>query len=287
MDPKLIVFIVILVLAGFFVFKKKSSMGPASSTATAEKKPEIKTEPTILNGSGLTQNSAAFANEMLAARRGVAVKSAIGLKSAQLKTAGGKVLIPFDFIPHKLWCQGGDIDTMKYASSSRTEKEFLISLESMDGKQVNEGVHVSLNDLYKGISHVFKVSASTSTKSLALRICADKKKRGTCSSAKVIDQTTLNENMGATGEKPKEDYVFYFQHMILAKDKIQTYRSDVFTDNFKKSVTQFMTQEKVDSKDLQWAFRTTKIIRSNPPDIMDGKIRLTLPYNDPRCMAGR
>ncbi len=278
--------VALIVLAGFFIFKKRVTQGSASAKKLSVDEPDQNQSEITYQKEAGAFNPIAYSQEITANRKRIYTNRILGLKTLNLKKSQGKVSIPFEFVPRKVWCQGGDLDTIRYATSREDAKEVLISLETMGTNQVREGFHVSHEDLLKGLTHTFTVDEDHGKKSLSLAICSDRKKTGSCKKAQVINQTQLNAKLGAKSNQLEGDFLFYFQHLLFDGNSVQTYRSDVFTSQYKKSLNDYLSNAKVDSEESKEAWQRNKTIRSNPVDISNGKIRLSLPYNDPRCLPG-
>lgn len=261
---------------------RKTQMVQAAKPEVEEK---IDSAPVLLDNKATDNfNKDAYERELIQYRKKVHNIRALGLKSLTLTKVKGKVSIPFEFVPKKVWCQGGDIDTIRYATSKTSAKEVLIALETMGSNKVSETLRVSVDNLVAGFEHTFLLDGGVGDKSLSLSICTDRKKTNSCKKANVIDQNTLNNTLGANFNQTDKDYLFYFQHLIYNGESVQTYRSDMFHSDFKKKLSGFLEKADVDKDESDRAWKLNRTIKSNPVDIVKGKIVLSLPYNDPRCM---
>lgn len=275
----------VIIVLGFLIFRKRSSQlaAPAYKANVAS----TDTGTAILSEeNGEKFDKAAYAQDVLSMRKKAFAARALGLKTLSLTKTKGKVAIPFEFIPRKVWCQGGDLDTIKYAVTKQNSKEVLISLESLSGDSVSEGLHVSHENFIKGFSHTFMVKDSSSLKSLSLSICTDRKKSGSCKKAQVMSQAKLNSALGEKSNQLAGEFLFYFQHLLFNGDTVQAYRSDVFDAHYKKSLASYLDKVDVSKDEVQKAWKLNNTIKSNPLDVRGGKIVLSLPYNDPRCAPG-
>jgi hypothetical protein len=228
----------------------------------------------------------AYQAELDSQRAKLGAASALGLTSLDLKLDDGAFPVPFAFVPKKVWCQGGDLDTMKYAIPKADAQEVLISLEPMSGGK-GDAVYTSLNQLQKGFDHIFKLKPADGAQSYGLYICADSKKARSCKGKTLTSHDKMSDELAnRTAKSPKKDYVFYFQHMILDKNTIETYKSSDFTDGFKNQIGDYLKGQKgVSPNDFHAAWKLSNTTRSVPAEVVDGKILLSLPYNDPRCLG--
>lgn len=225
----------------------------------------------------------AYTKEVKRVRAQAAARTLLGLKTLELKEENGLLTIPFRFTPRKLWCQGGDLDMMKYASNNITANEILISLEPTSGGK-GDYVRTSVAALYNGLEGSFKLNAG-SKQSYGLYICSDDKKGTSCKGKAVASAAGMTEELAKAGNSPKKSYIFYFQHVVLDKRGLETYKSDDPTDEFKKSIGTYLNKQKdLDSSEFEAAWKVSKVIRSTPSDVYDGRLQLSLPYGDTRCM---
>lgn len=272
-------------LVVFLLFKVRSSQMSQSAEPLIEK--PLGNEPIIFENS-VSENfdKQAYGRELIDIRKKAHATRSLGIKSLVLTKSKGKIRIPFEFVPQKLWCQGGDIDTIRYATSKTNAKEVLITLESLGNSKVKESLKVSVDNLIAGFTHTFAVDAGIKDSSLSLSICTDRKKTGSCKKASVVDQAALNNALGAASNRTTKDFLFYFQHLLYSGGKLQTYSNDNFTADYRKRLNSFLNKSDVDKDEIERAWQLNKKIRSNPVNIVNGKIVLSLPYNDPRCMPG-
>lgn len=218
----------------------------------------------------------------------LAAKDLLGLKTLNLKSENDVLTIPFSFKPRKVWCQGGDIDTMKYASDNPAAMDILITIEPFSEQGKKDVLRTSVANLYKGLDNTFKVKAGEGTLSYGLYICSDSKKRGSCKDKALKSHADISQEMANAADSPaKVDYIFYFQHLLLGKDKLEVYRTNDFSDAFRTSVEAYLdSQRAVHRSEVRKAWKISEISRSESADIRDGRIVLSLPYNDPRCLDG-
>lgn len=275
-----------VIALAYFAFRKRSEHLAFQSKTTSPAPVQDNIPEILPEQSNQGFNKDAYAKEIQASRRKIHGERVLGIKSLRVKRVKGDIQIPFEFSARKVWCQGGDLDTIRYAVSAKDSEEVLISLESMKSDKVKESLYVSSDKLRAGFQHVFKIDDDTPKGSLALSICLDRKKSKSCKKAQVLDQKTLNDKIAANSNKADGDYLFYFQHILFDGQTIQSYRSDVYSARFKKNLLAYLSKADVPSEISQRAWKMNGTIKSNPLDIVDGKIKLTLPYNDPRCVPG-
>lgn len=238
----------------------------------------------IPEGESKAYDSKAYKDEITQMRAQFAARTMLGLKSLDLKEESGLVRIPFQLIPSKVWCQGGDLDTMKYASRDLGANEILISLEPSSGGK-GDSLRTSVAALYKGIEHTFKLQPGNGTQSYGLYICSDSKNGTSCKDKIVKTHAEISKEASLANDAAKKDYLFYYQHVLLARNNLEVYRSDDTSDEFKKSIETYLNEQKdISSSEIQTAWKIASVMRSTSPDVKDDRLQLTLPYNDPRCM---
>lgn len=224
--------------------------------------------------------------ELNKARARLAMNEAIGLKSLPLTDKDGLLEIPFRLKPQKLWCRGGDIDTMKYASNDPSSDQILITLEPLNGGK-GDFLRTSVVKLYKGFDHVFKVKKNADSRSYAVYLCSDSAKATSCKGKTLRSHAVVSDESAAAGAKAKKkDYIFYFQHLLLEDKSLVSYRMDDFSNGYRRLVGDFLKNQKgLNPSEVQEAWKTASLTRSLPPDVQGGRVSLALSYNDPRCMG--
>lgn len=214
-----------------------------------------------------------------------AARALLGLKSLELKEVDGLLRIPFRFTPHKVWCQGGDLDTMKYASKDLSANEILISLEP-NGSGKGDFLRTSVAALYNGVEHTFKLQPGSSPQIYGLYICSDSKQGKSCKNKSLKSHAEISNDVSNANGSSKNNYIFYFQPVVFDKNSLEVYKSDDASDAFKDSIEAYLEKQKgIDSSELKAAWKVSKVIRSSSPEVQGGRLQLSLPYNDPRCMG--
>ncbi|RZA23367.1 MAG: hypothetical protein EOP10_12965 [Proteobacteria bacterium] len=211
----------------------------------------------------------------------------LGIKKFPLKEVNGRFDVPFQFTPRKIWCQGGDLDTIKHAVTNASDLSVLIALEPQDAGK-GAVLRTSVLQLFAGLTHTFSIPVASGL-SYALSICSDLKKEGTCRGKTVKTHSQINSELAdeKVDRKTPVDYLFYFQHLVLDKSFFYSYRSDNASDGYLNLITEyFQGHTAVGPLDMKKAYKNSKIIRSAPADISGSRILLELPVNDPRCGAG-
>lgn len=279
--------IVACFVAGFFLIRSFTKSKPVEPVH-----PEPSQSVTVVSkqSSDPEQNlsKAAYAKEVANRRAVFMKKDKLGIKTLPLKAKGGEFSIPFEIVPKPLWCQGGDLDTMSYAIDAVSANNILLTIEDTDGGNVMSSRTTSIQELYKGVKHTFKVKVPSSISSLAFYICSDLKKTGKCQTKKVSKPTALATELADLDSKAKKtDHVFYFQHLFLDNNSIDIFRNDDFTSGYRKLMASYLKAVKADVATFEKDWKTGDTIRSNPLDILNGKVILTLPHNDKRCAGPR
>lgn len=232
----------------------------------------------------------AYRAEIEQKRARLAAKQFLGLKTLELTADNGVFKIPFTFKPRKVWCQGGDLDTMKYASDDPSAQDILISLEPLAAEGKGDFMRTSVAALYNGVEHVFKLKAADKPRTYGLYICTARTKTTSCKGKTLISHDEISKDLAQGGrDAAKKAYIFYFQQLILDKNILETYRTNDFSSVFRTSVEAYLISQKgVGRSEFQQAWDVSQVTRSKPADLRDGRVVLSLPHNDPRCMrAGR
>lgn len=212
----------------------------------------------------------------------------LGLKSLPLKNQGDTITIPLSFVPEKVWCQGGDLDTMKYASRNEYAKDFIITLEGIDGGGKNPFIRTSLNELQKGVNASFTIPRPKEATAYGVYICSDSRKDNSCQRKSMMGHAKLSEQLAENPEKARsEDRVFFFQNLVIDGKSIEAYRTDDLSNEFQRTITDHLTNKGLSASKVQAAVKTNLILKSAPADIRKDRIILSLPYNDPRCVQTR
>lgn len=267
---------------GYLVLRTGSKKASLKSSAPEAVAPDETPQVAIIK-QPKAYDSNADKVDVARARARFAARNVLGLKSLELKEKDGLLEIPFVFTPRKVWCQGGDLDTMKYAATNVAANEILISLEPSDGGK-GDFVRTSVADLYKGVEHTFQVKAGGS-QSFGLYICSDSKNAKSCKNKAVKSHADISKEAANAKDSEKNDYVFFFQHVVFDKNSLEVYRANDISESFKKSVAEYLTTQKdIDPSEFEKAWKVSKVMRSASADVQEGRLQLSLPYNDPRCM---
>jgi hypothetical protein len=279
----------ILILAIVVVLFRGKGSEPTRMAAEAPLAMESgkRQEVQVLSNNQPTVDILKYQEELNRERARFAQARELGLKALPLKNRGDKVTIPISFVPEKVWCQGGDLDTMKYASRNDRAKDFLITLEGIDRGGKNPFVRVSLDELYKGANFNFTIPKPKEATAYGLYICTDSRKENSCQRKSMQTHSKLSEQLAENPDKTRaEDRVFFFQNLVIDGRSVETYRTDDFSHDFQKSVSGHLTKKGLSASEIQTAWKTNSTLKSAPVDIRKNRIVLSLPYNDPRCLQG-
>ncbi|MDQ3230196.1 MAG: hypothetical protein M3Q07_00100, partial [Pseudobdellovibrionaceae bacterium] len=171
-----------------------------------------------------------YQDELNQQRAQFAQARSLGLKSMPLKNQGDTVTIPLVFAPNKVWCQGGDLDTMRYGAKSDTNKEFLITLEAIGRGGKNPFVRTSLKELQKGVSYSFTIPKPKDTTAYGVYICTDGRKENSCQRKGIETHSQASTELAEDPNKARsEDRVFFFQNLVIDSKKVEAYRTDDFS----------------------------------------------------------
>lgn len=275
--------LLVLVSIAFKSCPKRTTSNPSAPAAAPSDEPvfqEAATEPEAYD-------SKAYEAELTRSRAQYAARALLGLKSMDLKESNGLLKVPFRFTPRKLRCQGGDLDTMKYASKDPGAKEILISLEPSDTGR-GDFMRTSLSSLYGGVEHTFSLKPSSDAQSYGLYICSDSMNATSCKGKTLKSHAAMSEEFAKKSPSSKNDFIFYFQHVVLDKSGLEIYASEDWSEDFKKSIGSYLTKQKdLSASEFESAWKVSQVIRSTSADIRDGRLQLSLSYNDPDCMGPR
>lgn len=215
-------------------------------------------------------------------------QSQVGISSLKTSAKDGNIEVPFELKAQKLWCQAGDIDTIRYSNDNNFEKNIVISLESLKDNTRLAFIKVSTEDLYKGVKHSFNIRSFGAGDSLGLFICKSTDGKTSCKSKQLISHEKINglvSNEETAKEARKNDYIYYFQSLVLGADSINTFAANDYLGKDKSAlIKQLSAQFSLKEKDFEAAWRYSSVLNSLAARIDSGKILLTLPYNDPKCM---
>ncbi|RYZ77667.1 MAG: hypothetical protein EOP04_30880 [Proteobacteria bacterium] len=278
---------VALVVVIFYLFKKTNFKKSPAPRSTEPREELSQGNMAVVNPPEVVDKAKEEA-DFYAQRALWARESAVGLVSVPGEAVGGKIRLNFKFKPKKQWCRAGDLDTMKYAVLDVTTPDILISLESLDGR-TRETFYASLYQLMQGVERKFEVDPSGSSNSYGIFICLDLKKEKSCRKKVVIPQSEMGPRIikdQAEANYVPKDYLFYFQHLIVANNAFQAYASNDFRPEFRKKV-QALLKEKYDmsTSDFDVAWKISNVTRSLPSRIEGKDLLLELPVNDPRCTS--
>lgn len=284
---KHIIIVGAVIVLGIIVFKKRSKKILTDPAATqAIRSSEEAPLQELSQEEPKSYDPKAYKAEVARMRAKYASRAMLGLKSMDLKEKDGLLQIPFRFIPQKIWCQAGDLDTMKRLSKDPSANEFLISLEPSGGGK-GDFLRTSVLALYKGIEHTFKLKPSSSH-SYGLYICLDGGKGTSCKDKPLKTHSAISAEVANAKDTAKTDYIFYYQHVIFDKNSLEVYKSEDASDDFKKSIASYLKEQKdIDSAEFQAAWNVSKITGSSSADVQGERLQLSLPYNDPRCMGSQ
>lgn len=282
-----------LAIAGglFYLFQDETPAPETPPAMPAREAPppqqfNIPKPPEIISDNTPTQGPV----DMEKFRKRAYANKELGVKKLKLGLNNGVMKIPLKFHPHKRWCQGGDLDTIKFLRPDPNADEFLVTIESITGKQRGDKMRVSAKKLLEGFDRDFSIPIRKDTESLGLYICRDKGKTNTCRSKVVTTHADITESIAdkkTTNEALNKDYVLYFQNFIVKDGELLTYSNDDVRPETIIKLRKHLTGEYgVETPDFNAAYEINKVLRSVSAKIENGTIKLNLPYNDPRCTPG-
>ena len=201
----------------------------------------------------------------------------------------GYMSIPFRFVPKKVWCQAGDIDTIRYSVSDPTKKEILVTIENVSGENRFAKINVSVEDLLKGFEHTFRVKTLGKGDSLGLFLCKSTDgKGGGCKGKPVVSHAEIGERTADEDTRSKamaQDYLYYFQQIVVGDGSVNIYKANDYLGSGAEVLkTQLNGQFDLRNSDFDKAWQYSSVLKSMPANVVGKTIELNLPYNDPRCM---
>ncbi|RZA25860.1 MAG: hypothetical protein EOP10_05575 [Proteobacteria bacterium] len=276
-------FAVLLVL--YFVFRRKNpELTPVEnkSRKTTEVTPNrtVAIKPLPIQA----ENSQPSQSQVNRLRAKEASEVRLGVRKFSLRGMNGKYSIPFAFTPRKLWCQGGDLDTMKHALNGDSSSVILATLGPMNGSGKGDTFRTNLANLFRGFTHSFEIKEGEEG-SYGLTICSDQKGTKSCKGKSLMSHSMIADQAAAHDSgAAAQDYIFYFQHLIVAKKQLYAYRSDEASLKYKSEIGNYLQSEAgLSAEALVNAWKISSTSRSSPLEVEGGKIKLSLPYNDPNC----
>jgi hypothetical protein len=229
-----------------------------------------------------------YQEELNRQRAQLAQARELGLKSLPLKPQGDTISIPLSFIPQKLWCQGGDLDTIKYATKNHRARDLLITLEGLDRGGKNPFVRTSLQQLSKGVNFTFTLPRPREATAYGLYICSDSQKENSCQRKNLQSHASLSDQLAENPDKARAaDRIFFFQNLVIDKSRVESWRTDDFSQEFQRSISSHLLKKGLSAADVQTAWTINSTLKSAPLTIRKDRIVLSLPYNDPRCLQSR
>ncbi len=274
-----------IVLLVYFVFKKKAfktepqENGKNKTAQVSEARPVE-----IIASKSEVETPQRLQSRVNRLRANEASESRLGIVKFPLNATDGFFSIPFVFSPRKIWCQGGDLDTMKHALNGIESSTFLVTLQPLRESEKGETYRTTLGNLFQGFTHVFKIREGKPG-NYALTICSDQKGTNTCAGKSLTTHSKIADEVVAHDQgTPSKDYIFYFQHLIVNKTQLYAYRSDDASTRYQNEIRSYLQDEvKLSSDTLAEAWKMSSTLRSSPLGLDNGKIKLSLPYNDPEC----
>ncbi|MCX6128281.1 MAG: hypothetical protein NTX25_04355 [Proteobacteria bacterium] len=272
-NKKLLVGVVGLALLVFFVFFKKQGEGVKVPEKVEQNQVvSIKPESAPTKVSIEQQRSAYFE------------KMQLGISSASLPIESGFAKASIKIKNRKLYCRGGEIDTMDRDAANASSKEFLLTVEAIgqSGKPYLQD-SLSVNDLKAETLHNFSIPAHESNKLLGVYICHDTKKDKSCQNKKVLDYKTHGKNVG--NALNKSDVIYIFHKLLLGKDGnislFSSFVGDVKNDRSNKYIS---AQGKIDNNLIAEASAIDRKLRSEALQMSNKIIELTLTLGDRSCL---
>ncbi|HET9238490.1 MAG TPA: hypothetical protein VFO10_14615 [Oligoflexus sp.] len=276
---------VVGVVAAFFVYRSHGTEPTHMAAEAPVHSSEKGTQVQVLASNQPTVDVKKYQEDLNRERAQFARARELGLKSLPLKNQGDTITIPLSFVPEKVWCQGGDLDTMKYASRNEQAKDFIITLEGIDRGGKNPFMRTSLDELQKGLNASFTIPRPKEATSYGVYICSDSRKDNSCQRKGMLSHAKLSEQLAENPERARgEDRVFFFQNLVIDGKTVEAYRTDDLSNEFQRTITGHLTKKGLSASDVQKAIKTNLTLKSAPADIRKDRIVFSLPYNDPRCI---
>ncbi len=290
-STQIVVGAVVLCACVYFIGRPKNPQVilPAKTAAAKLDTKKVSVATPVLSAPAVTLSRQDYIASVAAERREFTATMEIGLKSLDLTKIGNKLSIPIKLIPDKRWCMAGDIDTMKAAVGDVAKDNILVSLEPEDGGK-GDSFRTNVLSLYKASEHTFKIDyTGKRERSFGLHICSDYKNGKSCLSKKIKTHDKISDERAASGGKRTTNLPetkFFFQHVVIAGDRMLSYGTNNFSEKFKSNVAKYFAKNTaLPADELKAALKTASISRSVPLEVTQKLIEVHLPYNDPRCVS--
>lgn len=223
------------------------------------------------------------------ARMRAAARFEIGLGTIKPKSVGGFLEIPVEFVPKKLWCAGGDLDTIRQSLTNVVADNLLISIESLIDPSRKALAYTSYLDLMKGLKLAFRIKSPLRGEQYGLFICEDSKKDGSCQKKNLLsfDELSRMNDSEQSAVASNVSPIFYFQQLIADGEEINTFDANRFLGK-KKGVllNQLGEQFDLSEKDIQKGWRYSSVVKSLSTEVQHNTIKAPLTYADTRCGGG-
>ena len=292
MNNKAIFWLVTVVITGiflFYMFEQKSQNQPRhSQKKQAVKKASKKT----LFGQEMNELQSLDKKALKVDLKVIRKKKSL-LKQLPLieiktqKDSNGNIEIGFTF-KHRLVGFKGDLDAIEATSTDLNKREFLVVLEPLSSSTNRAFKRVSFNDLLTGIKHSFKFGSSfKKTVPYALLICRDQLSSNSCLDKKKIK---ISELIGRASMEKVDDYIYYFQALLINNDSISLIKDPRIGDQSYKDLTQYLKilghDEKLSADIADKIRNLNKTISSIPVMVKNQDLTVELPYQNKMAIKG-
>ena len=282
---KVVIISAVLSTLAYFFFMQNTPATKSPAKAAPMNLPKI---PEIIQTNELVERPTPLDREKV---RASGLRDLVyGVQGIDLHEENGMIKIPFSFRSKKQWCRGGDLDTISLVIPNENSEELLVTLETLTSKQNGDRAIVSLHKLVDGFDRTFQIAIRNKTESLGLFICRDSKGTKSCRGKELKSHKEISNSIADNTTAPeakKKDYIFYYQNFIVKDGRLYTYKNENTSPEKLKNLSEHLeTNYKMKPTDFDASTTYNNVMRSVPAKIIENKIELTLPYNDPRCLPG-
>lgn len=275
--------VIALVFAAFQFFASKKQEIEAADPAR-ERKDVISVQP--LSNLMEDKGDGTEKERLRKARMQSAARFQIGMVSLKPVSKDSQIEIPVEFVPRKLWCSGGDLDTIRQSLENVVAENLLVSVESLSDLSNKAVAYTSYLELLKGRKFTFRIKTPERGDQFGLFICEDSKKEKSCQNKTLLSSDELSKMNSSKSSAAAQGVaaVFYFQHLIADDGEISTFDANQFLGEKKDVLFAHLKGEfDLSDKAIQKGWHYSSVVKSLPTEIQKNTIKAPLTYADTRC----
>lgn len=212
-------------------------------------------------------------------------KTQLGISSYSFPVDQNKIKMSVRFKVRRLWCRGGEIDTMIRTAQVSKSPEFLLSVEQIGSSSAAIASRaLSISELQKNQTLDFAVTnPSSGALLLGIFVCKDGLKSGVCHNKSLIDYD--KDGADKRSNLRANDYLF-LAHKVLVRPNGGVDLFSAYLDEKTANLADEYALKKLGSnyKDLDGAAKYDRILRSEPLQFVDNALELILTQGDFSCI---